>query len=42
MLEEVYGKAAMKKIQVYEWYEHFRDVQDTVEDGLCRPKYVVV
>jgi hypothetical protein len=25
MLEEVYGKAAMKKTHVYEWHKRFRD-----------------
>jgi hypothetical protein len=32
MLEESYGKAALKKTQVYEWRKHFRDGHARVND----------
>jgi hypothetical protein len=38
MLEEAYGKAAMKKMQVYEWQKRFRDDRASVsDDRLCGP-----
>jgi hypothetical protein len=37
MLEETYGMAAVKKTQVYEWYNRFRDGRASVnDDALCR------
>jgi hypothetical protein len=37
MLEEAYDKMAMKKMQVYEWYECFCDgCASVTEDPCCR------
>jgi hypothetical protein len=36
MLQEAYGKAAMKKTQVHEWHEHFHDGRASVNGGPCR------
>jgi histone-lysine N-methyltransferase SETMAR len=32
MLEKAYGKAAMKKTQVYKWHKRFRDGRASVND----------
>jgi hypothetical protein len=32
MLEEVNGKLAMKKMQVYEWHKCFHDSRASVDD----------
>jgi hypothetical protein len=29
MLEEAYGKAAMKQTQIYEWHDRLRDISYT-------------
>lgn len=34
MLEEAYGEAAMKKMQVYGWHKHFCDGRARVNDDL--------
>jgi hypothetical protein len=32
MLQKAYGEFAMKKTSVYEWYKHFQDGREDVED----------
>jgi hypothetical protein len=34
MLEEVYGKAAMKQTQIYNWHKHFHDGRVSANDIL--------
>jgi hypothetical protein len=34
MLQELYGKGAEKKMQVYEWHKHFHDGCGSVNDDL--------
>jgi hypothetical protein len=36
MLEEAYGKAAMKKVRVYEWHECFYVIYVNIDDLPCR------
>jgi hypothetical protein len=35
MSEEAYGKVALKKMQICEWHERFRDGHVSVNDYLC-------
>jgi hypothetical protein len=32
MVGEAFGRAALKKTQVYEWHKHFRDGRVSVHD----------